>query len=74
MVFMQDRVPAFSAEKAMAFIEKELGLPVDVLFAQFEKQPIAAASLGQVNVALYVLEVVCKCFCTRTHLGILFLL
>jgi hypothetical protein len=27
-----------------------------------------------VNVALYVLEVVCKCFCTRTHLGILILL
>jgi len=47
--FLQDRVPAFSAEKAMAFIEKELGAPVDKLFADFELQPIAAASLGQVS-------------------------
>lgn len=46
---MQDRVPAFSAEKAMAFIEKELGAPVNELFADFERQPIAAASLGQVE-------------------------
>jgi predicted unusual protein kinase regulating ubiquinone biosynthesis (AarF/ABC1/UbiB family) len=46
---MQDRVPAFSAEKAMAFIEKELGAPVNQLFADFERQPIAAASLGQVE-------------------------
>ena len=46
---MQDRVPAFSAEKAMAFIEQELGAPVNELFADFERQPIAAASLGQVE-------------------------
>lgn len=49
---LQDRVPAFSAEKAISFIEKELGQPVDVLFSQFERQPIAAASLGQVNFSL----------------------
>ena len=45
---MQDRVPAFSAEKAISFIQAELGAPINVLFKQFEDRPIAAASLGQV--------------------------
>jgi len=47
---VQDRVPAFSPEKARSFIQNELGAPVDVLFKKFEDQPIAAASLGQVFV------------------------
>lgn len=45
---IQDRVPAFSPKKARDFIENELGAPVDVIFKEFEDQPIAAASLGQV--------------------------
>ena len=47
-VFMQDKVPAFSPEKAKAFIKSELGCPIEVLFKEFEDRPIAAASLGQV--------------------------
>lgn len=45
---IQDRVPAFSPKKARAFIKSELGAPVDIIFKEFEDQPIAAASLGQV--------------------------
>lgn len=41
-------MPAFSPEKARAFVQNELGSPVDVLFKEFEERPIAAASLGQV--------------------------
>lgn len=45
---IQDRVPAFSPEKARGFIERELGASIKVLFKEFEDRPIAAASLGQV--------------------------
>jgi predicted unusual protein kinase regulating ubiquinone biosynthesis (AarF/ABC1/UbiB family) len=45
---IQDKVPAFSPEKAKGFIESELGAPIHILFKEFEDQPIAAASLGQV--------------------------
>ena len=41
-------MPAFTNDVAFAIIERELGAPVGRLYAEFDPQPVAAASLGQV--------------------------
>jgi predicted unusual protein kinase regulating ubiquinone biosynthesis (AarF/ABC1/UbiB family) len=46
---LQDKVPEFSAEVAIATVETELGAPIYSLYRQFDLIPIAAASLGQVH-------------------------
>lgn len=48
---LQDRVPPFASEKAIAVVEKELGKSIHHLFRDFDPKPIAAASLGQVHKA-----------------------
>ena len=45
---LQDDLPPFPHERALALIEEELGAPAAILFAEFPSHPVAAASLGQV--------------------------
>ncbi|MFT3743768.1 MAG: AarF/ABC1/UbiB kinase family protein [Pyrinomonadaceae bacterium] len=43
-----DQVPPFPNDVAFAIIERELGRKINDVYAEFELEPIAAASLGQV--------------------------
>lgn len=49
---LQDEVPSFPVDLVYEMIEKELGLSVERLFLEFEDEPIAAASIGQVHRAV----------------------
>ena len=46
---LQDQVPPDRAEEILSVLEGELERPVDDLFHDFQLEPIAAASLGQVH-------------------------
>ena len=52
LVQLQDRVPPFSSQEAIAVIESELGQTITPLFKDFDSTPLASASLGQVHKAL----------------------
>jgi predicted unusual protein kinase regulating ubiquinone biosynthesis (AarF/ABC1/UbiB family) len=49
---LQDSVPPMSAELAAGVIEEELGRPPERLFARWDGEPVAAASIGQVHRAI----------------------
>ncbi len=49
LVELQDRVPPFPVERVKSIIAKELGATCEELFAHFEEEPLAAASIGQVH-------------------------
>ena len=48
---LQDRVPPFDSDLAIAQIRKSLGAHPDQLFASFERTPVASASIAQVHFA-----------------------
>ncbi|MDQ7017150.1 MAG: ubiquinone biosynthesis regulatory protein kinase UbiB [Gammaproteobacteria bacterium] len=48
---LQDRVPPFDAQQAQELIEAALGESVEEAFAEFEKIPLASASIAQVHAA-----------------------
>jgi ubiquinone biosynthesis protein len=45
---LQDNVPPLPFEEMRGAIESELGAPISSVFSQFEEQPLASASIGQV--------------------------
>src|SRR4029079_1072118 len=48
---LQDDAPPMEPEVAAAVVNAELGAPPEVIFAEFDPQPLAAASIGQVHAA-----------------------
>ena len=48
---LQDDVPPFPAEQARALVEHAFGRSIDEVFARFDAEPVASASIAQVHFA-----------------------
>ncbi|MDD3433639.1 MAG: ubiquinone biosynthesis regulatory protein kinase UbiB [Tepidiphilus sp.] len=51
LALLQDRVPPFPSEQARALLEAHYGKPLESVFARFERDPVASASVAQVHFA-----------------------
>lgn len=52
LAVLQDKVPPFETEQAIAIIKQSLGIQnLDELFSDFEETPLASASIAQVHAA-----------------------
>ncbi|MGV6858154.1 MAG: ubiquinone biosynthesis regulatory protein kinase UbiB [bacterium] len=51
MAKLQDNVPSFSSSESRDIIEQSLKRSIDELFAEFETEPMASASIAQVHAA-----------------------
>jgi ubiquinone biosynthesis protein len=51
LALLQDRVPPFDPQIAVATIERAFKRPVDEVFAAFDRTPVASASIAQVHFA-----------------------
>lgn len=49
---LQDQVPPFSSELAIATLERVYQKPINEIFLKFDKQPVASASVAQVHYAI----------------------
>lgn len=52
LALLQDRVPPFPSEVAVATIERAFRRPVAEIFESFEHEPVASASIAQVHFAV----------------------
>jgi ubiquinone biosynthesis protein len=52
LAMLQDRVPPFPSAIVLATLQRVYGRPVDDVFREFEREPVASASIAQVHLAV----------------------